>query len=117
MKATIIGQDYLIVIEKQNKEFAAIERGIRLETLLIDGETGSKLDKRVILETGNNIDNPDGIDFEYLPKRRRGWMDIKDIQIRLSPFALSQIESFGRFGTRYDGSNMIDIYNELPKRY
>ena len=108
MKATIIGQDYIIVLEKE--EFTSVRAGITLEAVLF-GDSNSKLDKRVTLEVCDRADNFDGIDLIYLPEKRGGWADIKEVKIKVLPSALDEVESLGRFGTRYDGSNMIDIYN------
>jgi len=116
MKATICGQDYIIILEKETREFDLLKEGIKLESILVDSKTHSTLNKKVTLKKCTNTDNHDGIDLKYFPKRRKGWVDIKKVQIRVSPFALEQIKSRRRFGTRYDGSNMIEIYERLPPR-
>lgn len=110
MKPVIIGQDYLITLEDKNKELISIKNKIKLEGVLIDGETGKSLDKNVTIEKILETENHDGIDVKYFPEARRGWAEIKEIKIRLTGFALQQIESLKHFGTRYDGTNMIEIY-------
>jgi len=110
MKATIIGQDYIIILEKE--EFTFVRAGITLEAVLF-GDNNSKLDKRVTLEVCDKADNFDGIDLIYLPEKRGGWADIKEVKIRVLPSALDSVESVGHFGTRYNSSNMITLYNVL----
>lgn len=108
MKATIIGEDYIIILEKEKQELPSLRKGVQLEAVLF-GDGGKSLDKKVIVRTIADTDNFDGIDIEYVPKHK-GWSNVREIRVRLNQAALDRIESLGRFGTRYDGSNMIDIY-------
>ena len=108
MKAGMIGPDYIIHLDAKEAEFNKL-KSQSLETTLIDADTGKDLGKCVILELGET-DNPDGIEVNFEPKKRRGWVDITTIRIMLNKRAGENIEHHRRLGTRYAGSNMIDVF-------
>lgn len=69
--------------------------------------------KNVILELVEN-DGPDGFHFQYLPPNAGGWDEIKTVSVKINPWAYGHIERQGSFGTRYNGSDKIEIHTKDP---
>lgn len=54
----------------------------------------------------------DGIELKYQPEGAENWESIRRTEIKLSTWAYEQIASRGQFGTRYNGSDKIEIHNK-----
>ena len=113
MIAAFDGQDYLIILDKSDKEldqliYKNIESGLQS---LADG---NDLGKKVILEFFSNT-NVDGIELTIHPRDRKGWDDIKEIRVQLNKTAYDTLKTSGKCGTRYTSSNCIEIYDGQPQ--
>ena len=68
----------------------------------------------VTLEYGEN-NGPDGIDLKYIPKNPNSWESILEISVKINDRTYNHILERGSFGTRYNGSDKIQIYNGNPR--
>ena len=107
MKAGISNNDYIIHLSS-NKELETLKVQ-NLETSLINVDNNKNLGKMVTMMIGDT-DIPDGIEVTYFPEKRGGWKDIIEIRITLTPIAYERIRQNGHTCTRYNGSDMIDIF-------
>jgi hypothetical protein len=113
MEAEFNGQDYFLFLEKKNEEIIKVKK-IKLETKLTEPFRGVELKKRVTLEYCEN-DGPDGIELKYTPNNPNSWEAILEINIKINGRAYNHLLERGNFGTRYNGSDKIQIYNGNPR--
>lgn len=112
MKALITGQDYTLMLKRGARELQRLRKE-KLEAPLKQAyDPARNLGKVVTLELVENR-GAEGIELTFLPKDAKSWESIKTIQVKLNHEAYDRVEQDERFGTRYDGSNKIDIVNGL----
>ena len=109
MRATFDGQDYLITLEQKSQDFQKLQQE-KLEASLTELFTYKNLNKMLSLElTENNA--IDGIELKHLPDSAESWEAIQIIQVKVNKRAYNYIRERGQFGTRYNGSDKIEIIN------
>ena len=112
MKALFTGQDYLLFLDKENSELQRLRKERFEAKLTFQGER-KDLDKIVSIELADN-NAIDGIELKYLPSDAESWEAIKRVQVKINERAYKHVEQRGVFGTRYNGSDKIEIYSETP---
>ncbi|MEK6898373.1 MAG: hypothetical protein AABX28_03385 [Nanoarchaeota archaeon] len=106
MRAILFGNtDYLLQVYEG--EFELLPRQC-LETQLQLAFRDDDLGKKVVLRYKDNPQS-DGIDLRYLPENAQSSDEIQEIEIDISSRAYNLIRERGKFGTRYNGSDKIDI--------
>ena len=113
MKATFDGQDYMLILEKKTQELQRLRQG-KLEAPLTEHWGDKNLGKIVSLELADN-NGTDGIELKYLPDDAESWEAIQRVQVKVDERAYRHIRGRGRFGTRYNGSDKIEIMNGDPR--
>ncbi len=113
MKATFDGQDYMLMFDKEKRELKRLRQG-KLEAPLTEYWGDKDLGKVVSLELADN-NGSDGIELKYLPDGAESWEAIQRVQVRMNERAYSHVETRGQFGTRYNGSDKIEIFNGDPR--
>ncbi len=113
MKATFDGQDYMIMLDKEKRELQGLRQG-KFEAPLTEHWGDKDLGKVVSLELADN-NGSDGIELKYLPDGAESWEAIQRVQVRMNERAYSHVETRGQFGTRYNGSDKIEIFNGDPR--
>lgn len=113
MKATFDGQDYMLMLDKKTREFQGLRQG-RLEAPLTEHWEDKDLGKIVSLELADN-NGSDGIELEYLPDGAESWEAIQRVQVKMNERAYGYVRERGQFGTRYNGSDKIEIINGDPR--
>lgn len=114
MEAEFDGQDYFLFLDKKKKELLEVKKKVKLKTRLTKPFRGVELGKLVTLEYGEN-NGPDGIDLKYIPKNPNSWESILEISVKINDRTYNHILERGSFGTRYNGSDKIQIYNGNPR--
>ena len=107
------------MLDKKTQELQQLQKGKKLEALLEQPYDEKSLKKVVSLELASN-EAIDGIELKYLPEEAENWEEIKKVQVKLNDWAYNHVMQRGQFGTRYNGSDKIDIYNGdpfEPKKY
>ena len=103
--------DYLLqVLEEEFKKLPSNPLEASLRPAFSEGDLG----KRVVLEFEDNS-QPDGIDLRYLPENAQSFDEIKEIRVRMNGRAYQLIQARRKFGTRYNGSEKVDI--EIVSNY
>jgi len=105
MRAEFDGQDYSFYINK-GELFELPEQS--LEAQIQQPFTNTKLNKRAVLKSGEN-DGPDGIKLRTLPEEAQTWDEFKEINVTINKKARDYIQQTGSYGTRYNGSDKIEI--------
>ncbi len=113
MKATFDGQDYMLMLDKKTQELQGLLQE-KVEAPLTEHFGGKDLKKIISLELADNNES-DGIELKYLPDDFKSWESIQKIQVKINSRAYSHIQERGRFGTRYNGSDKIEIFNGDPR--
>ena len=113
MKATFDGQDYMFMLDTKKGELQGLRQG-RIEAPLTEHWGDKDLGKVVSLELAENTGS-DGIELKYLPENAEGWEAIQRIQVRVNEGAYRHITERGQFGTRYNGSDKIEIMDGDPR--
>ena len=113
MKAIFVGQDYMIMLDKDKNELDRL-RQEKLEAPLTEDPEGKDLEKIVTLELADN-DGPDGIEVKYMPVDAESWEKIQRVQVRVNKRAYGHIRQRGTFGTRYGMGDKIEIFNGDPR--
>ena len=113
MKATFDGQDYMLMLDKKTQELQGL-RQRKLEAPLTEHWGDKDLGKLVSLELADNSGS-DGIELKHLPESAKSWEAIKIIQVKVNERAYNFIKERGNFGTRYNGSDKIEIMNGDPR--
>tara|TARA_Y100000310_G_scaffold249029_1_gene255037 strand:- start:393 stop:740 length:348 start_codon:yes stop_codon:yes gene_type:complete len=113
MKATFDGEDYMLMLDIETQELQRL-RQEKFEAPLTEHWGGEDLDKTVSLEFEDN-NGMDGIELKYLPEGVMGWEAIKRVQVKVNERAYNHIRERGQFGTRYNGSDKIEIMNGDPR--
>jgi hypothetical protein len=119
MKTIFDGQDYIIMLDKKTQELQQLQKGKKLEASLEQPYDKKSLKKVVSLELASN-EAIDGIELKYLPEEAENWEEIQKVQVKLNDWAYNHVMQRGQFGTRYNGSDKIDIHNGdpfKPKKY
>lgn len=104
------GQDYMLRVSSQ--EIVGLPSA-SLSANLVD-LSNNDLGKRVILEFGENS-GPDGIEFKYLPEDYEDFESIEEVNVKVNQRALDHVKQTGFFGTRYNGSDKVEIFR-VPDR-
>ena len=113
MRAEFDGQDYALYLNKDTQELQRLKTQ-KLEAQLQQPFRGEDWDKKVVLEFGENSCQ-DGIGLSFLPETADGiWDKVKEVRVIINRRALGYVEQIGQFGTRYNGSDKIEIINGLP---
>ncbi len=110
MQAMFDGQDYFIFLDKRTSDLQSLVAGRKIEAPLMDYRDGSDLGKVVNLEMAEN-DGSDGIQLRYLPDDSPDFESIKVVDIKFDVRAYHFVQQRGKFGTRYNGSDKIEIVN------
>jgi hypothetical protein len=97
---------------RNNNELGRLLRG-KLEAELFNFERNAKLGKKVTLELAEN-DGAEGIKLTYLPVDA-GWNSAEIVEIKISGRVYNTIKDTGKFGTRYNGDDIIEIFNGDPR--
>jgi len=113
MIATFDGQDYMLALERHTNDIVRL-RDCKLETGLTSFFGDEDLGKRVTLEVADNRGS-DGIEVTYLPEDASSWKKIQTIQVKINERALGYVEERRVFGTRYNGSDKIEIHDGNPR--
>lgn len=114
MKAEFDGQDYMLMLERRTQEFQKLRQG-KLEAPLKQAwEPDKDLGKVVSLELAEN-DGMDGIELRHLPEDAESWEAIQRVQVKLNDRAYNHVMQYGQFGTRYNGSDKVEIVNGFPE--
>jgi len=104
MKAGKIGVDYVVHVSFLECYFLTSKT---LETSLIDATTGRDLQKKVSL-VFSQTNALDGIALSYEPTG--SFEKAEKVQIELNMEALSKFSRMKQLSTRYDGTNMLDLF-------
>ena len=112
MRAEFDGQDFTLYLDKNNQELQQL-RNTSLQARLQTPFGGEDLGKIVTLRFGENKGN-DGIELKYLPEGTSGWENIQEVKVTINDRAYGYVQQRGSFGTRYNGSDKIEIINGLP---
>jgi len=83
----------------------------RIQTQLNRAFSDEDLGKLVSLEFGENK-GPDGIELKYFPENE-SWEKVKEIRVKINERAYNHVQEKGSFGTRYNGSDKIEIVNGI----
>ena len=113
MKATFDGQDYSLMLDKEEKELQRLKQE-KFEAPLVEHWGSKDLGKVVSLELADNTGN-DGIELKYLPEDAENWEAIQRVQVKINEKAYNYVNERGRFGTRYGGGDKIEIFNGDPR--
>ncbi|MEK6887805.1 MAG: hypothetical protein AABX14_02550 [Candidatus Aenigmatarchaeota archaeon] len=113
MKATFNGQDYTLMLNRETQELQGLQQR-KLEAPLTEHWGDKDLGKTVSLELADNSE-VDGIELRYLPVGAENWEAIQRVQVKVNKRAYSHIRERGQFGTRYNGSDKIEIMNGDPR--
>ena len=113
MKAIFSGQDYIIMLDEKTQELQQLQQGKKLEASLEQPYDKKSLKKVISLELASN-EAIDGIELKYLPEKAGNWEEIQKVQVKLNNWAHNHVMQRGQFGTRYNSSDKIDIYNGDP---
>ena len=113
MKATFAGQDYTLMLDKEKRELQRLPDEI-LEAPLTEHWGDKDLGKLVTLEL-NDTNRSDGIELRYFPEDAESWEAIQKVQVKINERARNNLITMGRIGTRYNGSDKIDIYDGDPR--
>ncbi len=114
MKAMFDGQDYMLMLERRTQELQRLREG-KLEAPLKQAwEPDKDLGKVVTLELANT-NAIDGIELKYLPEGAESWEAIRRVEVKVNERAYSHVGRHGQFGTRYNGSDKIEIVNGFPE--
>ena len=113
MKAIFDGQDYILMLDKKTQELQGLQQR-KFEAPLTERWGDKDLGKLVSLELADNSGS-DGIEIKYLPEGAESWEAIQRIQVRINKRACSYVRERGQFGTRYNGSDKIEIWNGDPR--
>lgn len=76
-------------------------------------EIGGKI---LTLEVGE-VRRSDGIEVNCIPENYASWEEIQEIRVRINEKAQRNIREIGRSGTRYNGSDKIEIINGIPEYF
>jgi hypothetical protein len=109
MKATFDGQDYMLMLDRSKRELQRL-RQEKFEAPLTEHWGNKDLGKVVSLEFADNSGN-DGIELKYLPEGAESWEAIQRVQIKVNERAYSHVKERRQFGTRYNGSDKIEIFD------
>ncbi len=113
MKAIFNGQDYTLMLERRTQELQRLGQG-KLEAPLKQAwEPDKDLGKVVSLELADT-DAIDGIELKYLPNSAESWEAIRRVEVKMNERAYSHVRQHGQFGTRYNGSDKIEIVHGFP---
>lgn len=112
MRATFDGQDYTLFLNQETREIQKL-RQEKLGAPLKEYWGDKDLRKIVSLELAEN-NATDGIEFKQFPEDAENWEAIQRIQVRVNGRAYNHILQYGQFGTRYNGSDKIEIIVEEP---
>lgn len=112
MKAEFDGQDYMLILDKDQDELLSLWKG-KLEAYLTEAFGDKDLGKIVTLELGENKGS-DGIEVKYIPKNEI-WENIQRIQVKMNKDAYNHVNQRGNFGTRYGIGDKIEIFNGDPR--
>jgi hypothetical protein len=107
MKAFFDGQDYILILDKAIQELEKLHQH-NIKAPLKQYCGSENLDKLVRLGLNEN-DEIDGIEVTFLPKGFNGWESIERIEVNINNKAYEHIKTKGKFGTRYNGSDKIEI--------
>ena len=114
MKVIFTGQDYILMLERRTQELQRLRQG-KLEAPLKEAWSPDKnLGKVVSLELAET-NAIDGIELKYEPKGAESWEVIKRVQVKINGRAYTNVRTHERFGTRYNGSDKIEIVNGFPE--
>lgn len=114
MRAEFDGQDYYFYFDKDGQELERVKTQ-KLEARLQKPFGQGDWNKKATLEFGEN-NGFDGIKLELLPESADGiWDRAQEVRVIINQRALSYVEERGRFGTRYNGSDKVEIFNGLPQ--
>ena len=105
MRAEFDGQDYLFYVSRD--ELLRLPEQ-SLESQLQQPFSNAKLNKRAVLKSGEN-NGPDGIKLRTLSEEAEKWDKFKEINVTINKRAQDYIQQTGSFGTRYNGSDKIEI--------
>jgi len=113
MKTTFDGQDYMLMLDKKTQELQEL-RQRKIESPLTEHWGDKDLGKLVSLELADN-NGSDGIELKYLPEDAESWEAIKRVQVKINYRAYDHVIERGQFGTRYNGSDKIQVMNGDPR--
>lgn len=112
MRAEFDGLDYFLYLDREEGELENL-KSKSLTAQLKKSFSDVDLDKLVILSYGEN-NGPDGIEFVFFPEIT--WDKLQEARVTINERAYRHIRERGSFGTRYNGSDKIEIFNGLPDR-
>jgi len=113
MKATFDGQDYMLMLDRNKGELQGLRQG-KLEAPLTEHWGDKDLGKVVSLELVDN-NGSDGIELKYLPEGAESWEAIQRVQVKMNERAYTYVRGRRQFGTRYNGSDKIEIFDGDPR--
>ena len=108
MRAEFDGQDYMLFLASNERELQKLQQGKLGAPLTQAWQPDKDLEKVVSLELAEN-NGIDGIELKHLPDGAENWEAIKRIQIKLNNKAYNHIMQYEQFGTRYNGSDKVEI--------
>lgn len=114
MRAMFDGQDYMVVLDEEANDWRQLQdRDTVLQAPLgrqwEEGTWGKILSLKVQENTAI-----DGIEVTYGPEGAEFWDDIQQINVAISWRAHMLLGINHRFGTRYNGSDKIEIFYRDP---
>ena len=114
MIAQFDGQDYFVYLDKSpdNLELRKVTL-CPLEANLEMKYNYSGFPKKLVLQS-QETNHPDGIEVSYFPPGAESWADIQEIRVSISSRARVNLSKFGVVGTRYNGSDNIEIMDGFP---
>ncbi len=115
MIATFDKQDYQITLQGADNNILRLPSG-KLTATLEEHGSFENLGKVVRLELVENK-GTDGIELQYLPEGTGGWNEVEEILVRMNNSAYQKVRERGKFGTRYNGSDKIEILDEVLNRH
>jgi hypothetical protein len=107
MRAEFDGQDYFLFLAS-NTELQKLQQE-KIESRLIQAwQPDNDLGKIISLELAENK-GMDGIELKHLPDGAKSWEAIQEVQIKINNRAYNHIAQHRQFGTRYNGSDKVEI--------
>ena len=115
MRAVFNGDDYTLILDRAIRELDWLRySGQKLSAPMErPWKQGAWSDKIATLEFGKTS-HPDGIEMAYVPANAEDWDHIREARFVFNDIAYRHIADRGSFGTRYDGSNKVQIFNGDP---
>lgn len=116
MIAVFDGQDYLLMLRKETEELQKLKQGKLEAQLQLAYEPDKDSGKKVTVGLAEN-NCSDGVELTFVREGKEGWNSIREIRIGLNNRAYANLIEHGQVGTRYNGSDKVEIINSYPDEF